>query len=95
MSSDVWVAVFGATMAWGMVFGGIGAYVASQRGRDPAAWALICGVLGFLGLFVLAVVPPVTQPTRAAAAGRHCGECGGAVMARDRFCRSCGTALAA
>lgn len=94
MGSDVWVALFGATMLWAMVFGGLGAYVASQRGRDPALWALVCGVLGLLGLLVLAAVPPVAQRP-VSSGGRHCSECGGAVMARDRYCRSCGTALAA
>lgn len=37
------------------------AYFASQRGRDPLVWFMVGMLLGFLGLLLLFLLPPVNE----------------------------------
>jgi hypothetical protein len=40
---------------------GLASYYAAKRGRDPWGWAVIGMLFGFLGLFLLFLLPPLAQ----------------------------------
>jgi|688.fasta_scaffold11832_5 hypothetical protein len=45
---------------WLLVSAGV-AFFANQRGRDPLAWFMIGMLLGFLGLILLFLLPPIPE----------------------------------
>lgn len=51
---------FSAILLW-LAMGAATAYFANQRGRDPFAWFMLGMLLGFFGLLLLFVLPPLAK----------------------------------
>lgn len=51
---------FSVILFW-LAMGAATAYFANQRGRDPLAWFMLGMLLGFFGLLLLFVLPPLAQ----------------------------------
>lgn len=49
------------TIALLILIGGACAHFANQRGRDPLTWFMLGLLLGFFGLILLFLLPPVTE----------------------------------
>jgi hypothetical protein len=43
-------------LIFGMIFGAIGASMATKRHRNELAWGLICLLFGIFGIFILALL---------------------------------------
>jgi len=51
---------FSVILFW-LAMGAATAYFANQRGRDPLAWFMLGMLLGFFGLLLLFVMPPLAR----------------------------------
>jgi hypothetical protein len=45
-----------------VVFGIVGAWIATSKGRGGCFWFALCGMLGPIGLVIAAVVPRLERP---------------------------------
>jgi hypothetical protein len=92
----------------GLITGGIAAAIASSRGRSVLGWFVIGALFGFLGVLVVAVLPPPKSGSAATrpSPGRRiappdpvpepeatCPACGETVEAEDDVCPTCGSDL--
>ena len=88
--------MFAALLVW-VICGIIGAVVATNKGRSAGAWAVVCFLLGPLGV-VLALVASQDEAGLEAQAldrgtGRKCPQCAEVVKAEAKQCRYCGSVL--
>ncbi len=75
----------------GFLFGGLCAYIASQKGRDWAAWFIGGFFLSFIGLIALAALPSVSRDANNQSQSPYvaCEHCGGQNFASANQCRYC------
>jgi len=52
-----------ATIAYFVIIGGLGAWLAERKGYSPGAWFIICFITGFIGIIVLAGAPSLSIET--------------------------------
>ena len=88
--------MFGALIVW-VVCGIAGAMIASRKGRSVEGWAVLCFLLGPLGV-VLALVASRDEAgleTQALESGdsRKCPQCAEVIKAEATKCRYCGSEL--
>jgi len=53
-------ALIGAALFWLVVFGWLGAWIATQKGRDPVEGAFLGGLLGLVGCLIEGMLPTQT-----------------------------------
>ena len=85
-----------AALIW-IMCGVIGAVVAGQKGRSVGGWAVLCFLLGPLGVILALVVAPqaaaLDRKALAQGASKKCPECAEIVRADAVRCRYCGSEL--
>jgi hypothetical protein len=59
MAIQHWIML--AMVVWGCVFGGFGAYIASQKGRAEGEGMAFGFFLGPIGLLIIAILPDVAK----------------------------------
>lgn len=80
-----------------IICGIAGSMIATQKGRNPAGWAILCLLFGPFGI-LLALVASRDEATLAAQAiasgeSRRCPQCAELVKAAATTCRYCGNPL--
>ena len=76
----------------GVVFGGVAASVAANRGRNQGLWFFACFLLAGLPLLLLLVLPneKAKEEERFAEATKQCPKCAERVKKAAVVCRFCG-----
>ncbi len=87
---DNWVTVaVGVLMAQAVIFGGLTAYLADQKGYGYAAWFFIGLFFGVCGLIVCAGLPLEYDARAADFVGKRCPRCDERVRVKASVCRFC------
>ncbi len=90
------VEILGALLVW-VLCGIAGAMIASQKGRSAGGWAVLCFLLGPLGV-ILALVASRDEAGLEAQAlesgdSRKCPQCAEIIKSEATKCRYCGSEL--
>lgn len=68
-----------------VVFGAVGAAIAKPKGRNPALWFVLCGLIPFL-IVAIALLPSI----EAKGLNKKCPNCSEVIKENARVCKFCG-----